>query len=371
MKILIEKEKLISQAPADIRDWGPWQFPRAYAAGKRIYLQFHIASDSALSYGKPKAWFCSDDLWETWEECEPCGLMLQNGDCIRPYQPSALPEDELELPESLGTFFGYGIKREYYDYNKIDPKHRKWYIERTRPGEKMRVEEVSVDVPGYTLNTSEGVFPLPYFHQFKLGPDNTIWTFLYKHYLEDGKISPYSASWFHKSTDNGRTFSFVSMIPYTFETDKDPGAEKRYGYGEPDMCFIDRQNAFSLHRTTDGTGIGPMYIAWTEDGGYTWSKPEYFDDRGVWPQTVRLNNGVVIAGYGRPGLFIRPYFDGEWHDRTAIVEPMDYQTDTCSYCAIVPAGDDSALIFYSDFNYPDETGTPRKSIMVRKIRVKV
>ncbi|MBN1623960.1 MAG: hypothetical protein JXN10_07750 [Clostridia bacterium] len=371
MKILIEKEKLISQAPADIRDWGPWQFPRAFVAGPKTYLEFHISSDSALSYGKPRAWFCSEDMWETWHESNPCGMQISNGDIVKPYQPKALPESEIELPEVIGKFSSYGFARNYFDYEKVHHDYRHWYIERTKPGEAMQVDEVSIELPGYTMNTSEGVFPLPYFHQLKRGPGNSIWTFLYKHYVVDGKISKYGASWFHKSTDNGKTFKFISRIPYTYDLAMDPGAEKRYGYGEPDMCFIDENTAFSLHRTTDGTGIGPMYIAWTYDGGYTWTKPEYFDDRGVWPQTVALENGVVIAGYGRPGLFIRPYYNGEWHDRTAIVEPMDYQTDTCSYCAIIPAGPDSALIFYSDFNYPDDKGIPRKSLMVRKIRVVV
>lgn len=371
MKIIIEREKMISQAPADIRDWGPWQFPRVFAAGNKIYLEFHVSADSALSYGKPRAWYCSDDLWETWYESDPCGMEISNGDCIRPYQPKALPEKDAVLPEVIGRFVGYGIPRNYFDYESMDPAYRHWYIERKKPGMDETVEEVSVELPGYTMNTSEGVLPLPYFHQLKRGPGNSIWTFLYKHFTEDGKISPYSASWFHRSTDNGKTFDFMSKIPYTYDIEKDPGAEKRYGYGEPDMCFIDDKTAFSLHRTTDGTGIGPMYIAWTHDGGYSWTKPEFFDDCGVWPQTVALGNGVVLAGYGRPGLFIRPYHDGKWHNRIAIVEPMDYQTDTCSYCALVPAGHDSALIFYSDFNYPDKDGVPRKSIMVRRIRVVV
>jgi hypothetical protein len=114
-----------------------------------------------------------------------------------------------------------------------------------------------------------------------------------------------------------------------------------------------------------------MYISWTEDGGYTWTKPEYFDDRGVWPQTTKLENGVVIAGYGRPGLFAKPWYNGKWHDRIAVVESMEYQTDTCSYCALIPSGPDSALVFYSDFNYPDSDGIPRKSILVREIKAEV
>ena len=84
-----------------------------------------------------------------------------------------------------------------------------------------------------------------------------------------------------------------------FNIEKDSGADKRYGFTEPDMCFFDENKAFALHRTTDGTGVGPMYITWTTDGGHNWTKPEYFDERGVWPQTLKLDNGVywqVMAG---------------------------------------------------------------------------
>ncbi|MCD6323162.1 MAG: exo-alpha-sialidase [Clostridiales bacterium] len=291
---------------------------------------------------------------------------------IRPYQTKAIPEKDTILPEVEGTFYGYGFKRDYFDYEKIESKYKHWYINRIKPGKSPIVEEVSIDLPDYTMNTSEGVFPTPYFHQIKKGPNNSLWTFLYKHYMKaDGKISDYCASWFHKSTDNGKTWQYMSRVPYQFDIEKDPGADKRYGFGEPDMCFIDENRAFALHRTTDGTGIGPMYITWTTDGGRNWTKPEYFDERGVWPQTAKLDNGVILAGYGRPGLFIRPYYEGEWHDRIAVVEPMDYQTDTCSYCALIETGPDTVLVFYSDFNYPDKNGVPRKSIMVREITVEV
>jgi len=374
MKIALGEAKLISQAPASIptSEWGPWQFPRMFDAGNRFYLQFHIASDSALSYGKPRAWFYTDDKGETWHECKNGGLLLDNGDIIKPHQKEAIPENETKLPEVIGTFYGYGFRRDYFDYRKVPDEYTHWYIERTSPGKPMEVEEVSVELPNYTMNTSENVLPTPYFHHIKKGPDGTLWTFLYKHYLKhNGEISDYGASWFHKSTDNGKTWKYMSRVPYEFNIEKDPGADKRYGFGEPDMCFINDKKAFALHRTTDGTGIGPMYITWTEDGAKTWTKPEYFDDRGVWPQTISLKNGIILAGYGRTGLFIRPYFNGTWEDRTAVVEPSEYQTDTCSYCALMPTGPDTAIVVYSDFTYPDENGVPRKSIMARKIYTEV
>ena len=41
-----------------------------------------------------------------------------------------------------------------------------------------------------------------------------------------------------------------------------------------------------------------------------------------------------------------------------MVEPLEYQKDTCSYCALLEVGADTALLVYSDFNYPDGRGIP-------------
>ncbi len=372
MKINVTDEKILSQAPADIRDWGPWQFPRLFEAGDKLYLEFHVEADSAKSYGKPRRWMVSRDKGETWENTDNGGLLLPNGDLVKPHQPSAVPIGEARLPECLGEFSNYGFTRKYYKYSDMPPEYREWKIERKKPGGGWQVEKTDVELPDYTLNTSEGVLPMGFFHHFKLGPDGAIWTTLYKHYVKpDGNISDKGASWYFKSEDGGRSFKYMSRVPYSFDPVKDPDGAVKYGFGEPDICFLDEKRAFSLHRTTDGTGIGPMYITWTEDGARTWTKPEYFDDRGVWPQTVLLDNGAVIAGYGRTGLFVKPFVNGEWEDRTTIVEPAEYQTDTCSYCALAPVGPDTALIVYSDFNKPGPEGKPRKSIMSKRIKVEV
>ncbi|MFO7610913.1 MAG: hypothetical protein R6W99_00280 [Clostridia bacterium] len=369
MIVKIGKEKILSQSPVEIRDWGPWQFPRIFDGGGLIFLEFHVSADSAKAYGHPRKWLCTADNGETWTDCENGGLLLPGGDLVRPHQEKAVPEKDVFLPVKMGQFESYGFVRNYYDYKDIDPLYMHWYIQRKRPGGDWLVEETSVELPGWTMCTSEGVFPTGYFHHFKLDSEGAIWGLLYNHFINDGKISPYSASWYLKSTDSGKSFRFVGMVPYSYDAARDPGAAKRYGFGEPDICFLDGRTAFSLHRTTDGTGIGPMYITWTHDGGAAWTDPEFYDDRGVWPQTVRLGNGVVLAGYGRPGLFVRPYHEGIWHDRIAVVQPMEYQKDTCSYCALAAIGHDTALIVYSDFNYPGPDGIPRKSIMMRKIKV--
>lgn len=367
MIVELGEPRVLSQAPADVRDWGPWQFPRTHEAGPDLYLEFHVEADSAKAYGRPKAWLVSHDRGASWEESEPGGILLPNGDLIRPVQRPSISVEEADLPEPVGGFSNYGFVRKVYDYGAVKPEYRTWQIARKRPGDAWKTEEVEVDFPDHVMYTSEGVFPMCFFLHFIIGPDDSVWTLPYRHYLSNGVISRYCADAYLKSTDCAKSFRLVSRVPYAYDIDRDPAADKRYGFGEPDICFLDRKNAFSLHRTTDGTGIGPLYITWTHDGCATWSSPEYFDDRGVYPQTVALDNGVVLAGYGRTGLFVRPYGDGEWGERVAIVEPGEYQTETCSYCSLVARDEQTALIFYSDFNVPGPDGTKRKSIMMREI----
>ena len=192
-----------------------------------------------------------------------------------------------------------------------------------------------------------------------------VWAPLYR----IGKRLGYFDAFSLRSDDNAKSFEAVGQIlyepPYTNTVD----SFKRFGFGEPSIQFIDEENGFSILRVTDGVGVAPSYISYTKDGGASWSDPEYFDDRGVLPQSTLLENGVVLAGYGRPGLFVRPYFEGKWFDRVAVVEPGDLHTDTCSYCSIEPISGDTALIIYSKFQYPDEKGMPRKTILCRKVTV--
>lgn len=109
------------------------------------------------------------------------------------------------------------------------------------------------------------------------------------------------------------------------------------------------------------------------DNGRTWSKPHVFDDLGVWPQLLTLNNGVTVTAYGRPGLYIRVTSDKsgrQWGERFPVVKPGNLMQDSCSYASLLTLGDDRALIAYSDFNVPGPDGAPRKAIRVRTVTVK-
>ncbi|MDW7648942.1 MAG: sialidase family protein, partial [Nitrospiraceae bacterium] len=144
------------------------------------------------------------------------------------------------------------------------------------------------------------------------------------------------------------------------------------GFTEPTVCFMADDSVLCLMRTTDGRGPGPSYLSRSTDNGKSWSTPAVFDDLGVWPQMLRLKNGVTLASYGRPGLYVRATADPaglSWAKRVTVVPPGAISTETCSYSALLPLGDNRALLAYSDFNLRDAEGKLCKGMRVREIRV--
>ena len=139
-----------------------------------------------------------------------------------------------------------------------------------------------------------------------------------------------------------------------------------------------------LCRTDDCFHPGPMYRFYSTDGGYTWSDPEPFERIGVWPCLMSLKNGVTVMGYGRPGLYLRATADPtgrDWSgDRITVVDPngageedcsYGIGEDTCSYCDILPMGDDKFYLVYSDFHVKNADGKPCKTILGRLITAEI
>jgi hypothetical protein len=127
-------------------------------------------------------------------------------------------------------------------------------------------------------------------------------------------------------------------------------------------------------RTTDGLGSGPLYASRSSDQGKTWSKSTVVNDYGVMPRLLRLDNGVLVLSYGRPGAAMRFSFDGTgstWSEPVELVpvHSDDIQGDSCGYTSLLPLSADSFLIAYSWFKRPGNDGQPRKTLLVRHVTV--
>ncbi len=379
----------VALAPPEVREWGPYQFPGlARLPDGRIQLNFHVEADSATAYGLPPAQAVSSDEGRSWQllprEASEDGaqpswvsapLRLPNGDWLTARQLRSRPASALRLPaHPLATLPSYAVTHTYYRVEDLPAECRTgWLLWRMRAGQTRPVEEqVVVRIPGEVRCVTEDMLTFPWFQELFLAPDGSVWAVNYDHRIVNGKLREKICALILRSTDNGHTFDLWSEIPYAPDTAADPAAAQRDGFTEPTVCFMPDGSVLCLLRTTDGNGIGPLYWARSTDNGRAWSPPTVFDDLGVWPQMILLKNGVTLASYGRPGLYVRATADPaglRWGARVTVVPPGELGHDTCSYSALLPLSDDSALLAYSDFNVRDAEGRPRKAICARVVTV--
>ena len=384
-QVILGQPVTVVLAPPTIRNWGPYQFPglERLPDGK-IRISVHVEADSATAYGLPPLQAVSADEGKTWtvlpKEQPGSGtvsswsnpLCLSNGERINKKTLRPLKAAEIKLPATpFGQFVSYGITFSSYRMEDLPPECREgWWLYRYPAGAKEPVaERAVVRLPGELRYTAEGVLPLPWGPGYRLvlAPDGAVWAVSEDCRAVDGKFRQKWAMTVLRSTDNGHSFDLWGEIPYAPDPAADPKAAARDGFTEPCVNFMPDGSILCLLRTTDGHGTGPMYWSRSADNGRSWSKPVVFDDLGVWPQMLTLKNGVTLAAYGRPSLYVRATSDpagATWNDRVEVVEPGQ---GTCSYASLLPLSDDTALIAYSEFNLPDADGKPCKGIRVRTI----
>ena len=409
--------------------WGAYQFPRPYKVGNKIIVSVHVEQDTIKNFGNPQRWFESVDNGESWTEISPleaskCGLLLNNGDRI--YFPSEsgislseyvetpwymrtpaydmnakAPDNTLPLPNGF-TIWLDGTKINAYLAERMPGEYSKkeWTMIRIPAGQDTQVvEKVPIEWKSLTRVVYFGdkydkvlkpIFPRG---NLKIGPDGAIWisAFSGEGHIdpETGEYSPYYSAELFRSDDNAKSFKQRSHMEYRAD-----GADFPYqsgGFSDSDFEFMADGSIIWIFRSAwaMSTGIewAPMYISRSTDLGYTWSKPKKFSNVGVLPRLCSLDCGVTLVCYGRPGIFVRGCDDGRglsWSEPLEIMTPKDRShlanvvskepsfhdwDGGCNNPEIIPIGKNSALIFYSDFYYPDDSGVKRKTILCRKITV--
>jgi hypothetical protein len=389
LRIELSEPATVAMAPPRIHGWGPYQFPGlARLPDGRIQVSFHVEADSAAAYGLPPARAISADEGKSWsllprEEAKNSTAMswgspplcLPNGDLLTAKQLRSRPVTGLKLPEKpRAAFPTYGVTVAYYRVADLsDEYHAGWLLSRLRAGQKKpKDEQALVRLPGETRWAQGGFLAFPWFQEMFLAPDGAMWAVNYDRRIVDGKVQDKICAMILRSSDGGHTFDLWSEIPYSPDSAADPKAAKREGFTEPAVAFMPDGSVLCLLRTTDGNGVGPLYWARSTDNGKTWTHPAVFDDLGVWPQMLTLSSGVTLAVYGRPGLYVRATADPaglQWERRVVVVPPGGLGTDTCSYAALLPLSQDTALLAYSNFKLPNAGGILCKGIQVRKVTV--
>jgi hypothetical protein len=382
--VIVSDPILVAEGPAEERRWGRYQFPTLdRTLDGRIALSFHVNEDSARAYGnrpsEPDRGI-SPDGGRTWTLVPAtervAGLLLPNGDRIiagrHDVTPPAIPVRELSLPTPVGTIIGtYGnLPYTFYRHDELPESLQGVPLVRLpRGGTRWLPERATLHDPGFQRYTIQEVFPVVWWGDLTLARDGSILAVVYPR-SRDGDVAC------HRSTDSGRSWQLQGRIAYEPDAQADPQAAARtQGFTEPGTVQLADGSILVMLRTTDGLGAGPLYASRSSDLGQTWTKPTVVNAFGVMPRLLRLNNGVVVLSYGRPGVDVRFSFDGtgnQWSDPLSLV-PLtsdNIQADTCGYTSLLPLSDDSFLIAYSWFKRPGADGQPRKALLVRLISIK-
>lgn len=378
--ITLGEPVVVAQGPADIRHWGPWQFPSIERlADGGLHVTYHLEQDAYKAYGMPKGHAVSYDNGQTWQAVADApatsGLLLPNGDRLRTVTLRSRPVAELALPAPLATCKGtYGST--YLAFRPADlPAELQdgWRFQRLAAGGCAWLDEAAtMRFPGEVRWAGDGMFTFPWIWRLRLAPDGTLWGLNYGLYAPDGRLAEHWAVLLLRSTDHGHSWDLHSAIPYQGDPQVDAAWDKREGFSENNLAFLADGSLICFLRTTDGNGVGPLYAARSTDGGASWSRPRGFDDLGVWPAVVELGCGATLVSYGRPGLYVRATLDPigqNWCERATVVAPGAVGKDTCSYSDLLALDDRTAIIAYSDFDVRGEDGLAHKAIMVRTVSV--
>lgn len=409
VNVTLAEPVVAAQGPADLdragAGWGRWQFPsiRRLADG-RLLVYFSLGADAEAEYGKPVGVAYSSDNGKTWRVGKPRpaheiedGVLLPNGDRLKPVQLETRRGEEFNLPTPAASFAcSYGYPRSLYRVEDLPEELRQWKFRRLPAGASRWVEETADmhipdefravtqegagATPGATgiAPVKKGTLSYPSFHgEMRVAPDKSLWAVMYCMCRLRGKGErPLYLPVFLRSTDQGRSWDMLGEVPYKGDEQADPHAKQRDGFTEPAFNFMPDGSVICLMRTMDGFGHGPMYLSRSTDQCRTWFQPKVFDTFGKYPQLLTLGNGVSLATYGAsggPGYFVvratRDPAGLEWEPAVQFkVSPSQGDAwDTCGHTGIVALNDDNALMVYSEFNFPDATGVPRKTILVRNL----
>ncbi len=375
--------------------WGNYQFPDiCYTKNGSIHVTWAMRPDTVEAFaGKSYGEAVSDDLGKTWHERREsdiltAGTPLKNGkifkgfrcqyafasDYIKNYTPVAIHRGrKYHYLEDIKEYESHveGVERDPITGEEspfpIDLKWKNLSLIEYSDGRLLPTAymmAVCGSVPRI-LRLEDGLYFATYHWSFDIHAET-------REKAVNNSYLDYSVFVF-RSTDEARTWECISMI--TPDESVHSTADGYEGFCEPQMELMEDGSVVMLMRS--GSPRGPRrfasYIARSTDGCRTWSKPEVFDEIGVLPQIMRLGCGVTLATYGRPVIYLKATDDvsgREWTEHIEIELSPSTHDRSCCYTRILPIDDHSALLVYSDFNYPDKiSGEPKKSILVRKITV--
>lgn len=362
--------------------WGYYQFPcLAYTSDGRISLNWSIHNDSlTVPWTGPSLEFSySSDGGLTWSKKSYTGstkipeVVMSNGKCFAGFGgKETLTVDYLDQYTPKASRNGADI----YLASEIEELDKTFIAYEYDPVTKIKTSfDVTINWPDMPATVYNGNQIVSLQRTFSItNPDMGAVA------LDDGLyFATYSRSIYRhglysvfifRSTDNARSWDMIREIAVS----ADENYPKMEGFNEPSMNVMPDGSVVLLMRIGNGAGY-PCYITRSTDNCKTWSKPEVFGEIGVLPQILTLDCGVTVATFGRPKLYVRAtsdYSGMEWEEPVEITfsEPDRLTTKSCCYTRLLPLDEDTLLMAYTDFNYPNQNGEGTlKTILVRTVTI--
>ena len=263
---------LVIEGPAEERRWGRYQFPTLHRmADGRLISFVHVQADSAESYGMPRRALVSSDDGFGWREDTAAaklayGLRLPRGDYLVIDTPASIPVESLKLPASAGTLSSYGQSFSLYRWSELLPDLRRIFFQRFIKGAWVQESAVIDDSSGMRYAVG-GRFPRIWWGDMEALADGSLVAVTYPSILDQGPRFHFTAACW-RSTDGGHTWRLQGRIPFAPDVQADPKADDRDGFTEPAFTRLRDGSLYCVLRTTDGSGVGPMYRTRSLDGGW-------------------------------------------------------------------------------------------------------
>ena len=172
-------------------------------------------------------------------------------------------------------------------------------------------------------------------------------------------------SWVIVSRDGAKSFEYLSTIADVQTYSELKLAE---GFCEPEIKLLDDGSLLCLMRTGGQRRkefFTPMYSSKSNDGGKSWSAPNYVYDFGVFPRITQTQNGAVIVASGREGVFLSASADrGEsWQEPLFVSENFasvrgHFWRCSTGYNCIMEVAPNEILLIYDDIDDTKEYPIP-------------
>jgi hypothetical protein len=385
VKVRIEAPVLVDQAPPEVKQWGPYRMPKVYRMpGGELAVTFQVGRDHYCDQGIASPVFVSRDDGCTWERSKwphpgftginPVVSAVLDGEyfCVPAVKGIELDVNKLPRPLDVRYDVGAGFQvrrlegcpeevvKWFKDIKAMrwSPKTRAWVQEQVQWDHRGRLlwsyDDKPQNIPGEW--SQKVYFESPVVRAGRELLHTDYWT---QYETTPGKVPASWQCYLMVSTDNGRSWTRRSTI-LTMPARDNPC--------EPVIEMNWRGEVVCVTRREKDQRNPTMLLTFSKDKGATWAPPRELFTFGVFPRLLRLDNGVLVLSFGRPGMWLSFSLDGG-HSWTRPQAVLTGGPSSCGYTSLVALGRDSFLMAYSEFQRPNAKGQPAKAIMVRRVAI--